>query len=185
MSSTQNTTTDDLPIRRRVTRRNFIVWYLAGLLTALVVAIIAPILVYVYPPPSQTKRQGIKVQLPTPLDQIEPGTAVEFQSPPQTGFLMVDGGGDNYAGKIGFKGYVVNVGSELVVLSATCSHLGCQINPPSGGQKIFLCPCHGSEFDLRGKVVHGPAIAPLSHYAWHASGPGEITVLGVPLPGVG
>ena len=32
-------------LSRPVTRRNFIVWYLAGLLTATVVAIVAPILI--------------------------------------------------------------------------------------------------------------------------------------------
>ena len=45
-------------------------------------------------------------------------------------------------------------------LSARCTHLGCtvQYHP---GKKRFECPCHGSRFDARGKVIHGPARADL------------------------
>ncbi|CAL8472081.1 g11623 [Coccomyxa elongata] len=39
---------------------------------------------------------------------------------------------------------------------ATCPHLGClvQWNPNEG---TFDCPCHGSHFDNRGRVINGPA----------------------------
>ncbi len=43
----------------------------------------------------------------------------------------------------------------LVVLGI-CSHLGCV--PMQGGDADgWRCPCHGSQFDLSGRVVHGPA----------------------------
>ena len=53
------------------TRRNFIVWWLAALLTAIVAAITAPILVYLYPPkgPGDIK-SPIKVPIPTTVDAI-------------------------------------------------------------------------------------------------------------------
>lgn len=42
---------------------------------------------------------------------------------------------------------------KVQVYSATCPHLGCTINKV---QDEFLCPCHGSAWDLRGARVGGP-----------------------------
>ncbi|MFH0960190.1 MAG: Rieske 2Fe-2S domain-containing protein [Pseudomonadota bacterium] len=46
--------------------------------------------------------------------------------------------------------------SSSVALDDRCTHLGCKHkwNPE---KQIFECPCHGSEFDIRGAVVRGPA----------------------------
>jgi Rieske Fe-S protein len=47
-------------------------------------------------------------------------------------------------------------------MSAVCTHLGCVIqHRKEAGQEGFFCPCHGSAFDLSGKVVGGPAPRPL------------------------
>lgn len=35
-----------------------------------------------------------------------------------------------------------------------CTHNGCELNVGGG---IYSCPCHGSEFSTRGKVLEGPA----------------------------
>jgi len=35
-----------------------------------------------------------------------------------------------------------------------CTHRGCELNVGGG---IYSCPCHGSEFSIRGKVTQGPA----------------------------
>lgn len=51
----------------------------------------------------------------------------------------------------------------FVALSMQCTHEGCPVKPPSGG--IIKCPCHGSEYDLDGNVLHGPAQFPLARYA--------------------
>ena len=50
---------------------------------------------------------------------------------------------------------VININESTTVLSAKCTHLGCTINKAENGR--LLCPCHGSEFDLDGKVIKGPA----------------------------
>jgi len=54
-------------------------------------------------------------------------------------------------------------------LSAKCTHLGCTVAFESS-HEIFDCHCHGSEFDLNGKVIRGPAQLPLQQYAVSISG---------------
>ena len=45
-------------------------------------------------------------------------------------------------------------------LSATCTHLGCQVRWDADATK-FRCPCHGGVFDVQGNVVEGPPPRPL------------------------
>lgn len=52
---------------------------------------------------------------------------------------------------------------NLVVMEGVCTHLGCSPSPklePNGDmgddwQGGFFCPCHGSKFDLAGRVFKG------------------------------
>jgi len=44
---------------------------------------------------------------------------------------------------------------DILALSATCPHLGCNVHWDSKAG-IFLCPCHQGEFDRRGKAIGGP-----------------------------
>lgn len=43
------------------------------------------------------------------------------------------------------------------VYGANCTHLGCIPTEVKGGGDIWLCPCHGSKFDVTGRVTKGPA----------------------------
>ena len=45
-------------------------------------------------------------------------------------------------------------------LSAVCPHLGCVVRW-NHVEKSWDCPCHGSRFDQRGKVVNGPSLGDL------------------------
>lgn len=49
---------------------------------------------------------------------------------------------------------------SLLALSKTCTHLGCSIPWDEQLQK-FICPCHGSTFNLKGEVLSAPAPRPL------------------------
>jgi Rieske Fe-S protein len=51
----------------------------------------------------------------------------------------------------------------FVALSAICTHQTCTIN--GFENQTYVCPCHGSSFDINGRVLVGPAAAPLRQYA--------------------
>jgi len=51
-----------------------------------------------------------------------------------------------------------------VVVSAICTHLKCKVDFASDDH-IFICPCHGSRFDLSGAVLRKPAKTPLPDYS--------------------
>ena len=51
----------------------------------------------------------------------------------------------------------------FLALSRKCTHLGCTV-PWRDKEKKFLCPCHGSAFDIRGEVVGPPAPRALDMY---------------------
>jgi cytochrome b6-f complex iron-sulfur subunit len=72
------------------------------------------------------------------------------------GAMLVDALGDTIM--------VIRVSStEVVALSATCTHRGCSMDFDST-QSLITCPCHGSEFSETGAVVRGPATIPLKVY---------------------
>jgi ubiquinol-cytochrome c reductase iron-sulfur subunit len=56
---------------------------------------------------------------------------------------------------------------QWVVLIGICTHLGCvplgnKPTDPRGDWGGWFCPCHGSQYDVSGRVRHGPAPANLA-----------------------
>ena len=54
--------------------------------------------------------------------------------------------------------------TTFVVLSAVCTHAGCTVRYEAGSRDV-ACPCHGSTFELDGRVTAGPAQSPLDVFA--------------------
>ena len=50
---------------------------------------------------------------------------------------------------------------EYDALWTECTHQNCEVKPYDG---IMTCPCHGSEFDISGTVLEGPAELPLKSF---------------------
>jgi len=54
-----------------------------------------------------------------------------------------------------------SVRPEYLILEGSCTHLGCaplekfEVRPAEGWDGGFFCPCHGSKFDLAGRVYKG------------------------------
>jgi cytochrome b6-f complex iron-sulfur subunit len=51
----------------------------------------------------------------------------------------------------------------FLALSRKCTHLGCTV-PWVADQNRFICPCHGSSFDITGNVISPPAPRALDMY---------------------
>lgn len=62
---------------------------------------------------------------------------------------------------ISFHGDYIVLNNEGVttVLTSHCTHLGCKINEVKNGK--LICPCHGSQYDLEGNPIKGPAFKTL------------------------
>ena len=81
----------------------------------------------------------------------------ETDPPPQSVFTL--GTPDSYG--VGTATIVPSARTVLYreetgfwALSLVCSHLGCTIEEGDNG---YRCPCHGSRYDLDGRVLKGPA----------------------------
>lgn len=149
-------------VNPEVSRRTFLTWYMAGLMTATLVAGLAPILVYIWPPaPAGQKVGDVPVTPSTPISALAEDDAIPFDAPQNSGFIEQDGGGANAKGNVTYSGYAVKHAGKVLYLAVTCSHLGCSVTFNKGGKR-FDCPCHGSRFSIDGQVIHGPALFPLS-----------------------
>jgi cytochrome b6-f complex iron-sulfur subunit len=83
---------------------------------------------------------------PAPQTEFDLGTATNY--PPGSRTLLAD-----------VPAMLIHTENGFSALSLVCTHLGCTVEQNLDG---FACPCHGSHFDLEGKVLHGPAAQPLA-----------------------
>ena len=78
-----------------------------------------------------------------PVDNFQPGTVTAFVR------------GKFYLARLQDGGFLA--------LSRSCTHLGCTV-PWVSKENKFICPCHSSEFDIRGEVISPPAPRALDLY---------------------
>jgi cytochrome b6-f complex iron-sulfur subunit len=63
----------------------------------------------------------------------------------------------------------------VMALVATCTHLGCEVNYHPE-KKEWLCPCHGSIYDIEGRPVSGPAPKALPRVAVERKSDGSLMI---------
>jgi Rieske Fe-S protein len=95
--------------------------------------------------------RGQKLVRVTSVDSVPPGGAFRLTLP------AANDSTDSYGRPI----IVVNDGGTIRAFRAVCTHEGCPLGWNST-QHLIRCPCHGSAFDSKGQVVHGPAALPLT-----------------------
>ncbi len=123
------------------TRRSFLDWVI-GLFSAVTVgAMTIPALAYFWPAAKGGKGGDVEVK---EAANLKPGESAIVQLQGKAAIVRRDASG-------------------LVAYSAVCTHLGCLVKW-DGARKEFLCPCHAAVFDASGRVVSGPAPAPLPAY---------------------
>jgi nitrite reductase/ring-hydroxylating ferredoxin subunit len=60
---------------------------------------------------------------------------------------------------------VANAGGTFFAFGDTCTHRQCSLAEGELEDTTIICPCHGSEFDIRtGEVVNPPARDPVQSY---------------------
>ncbi len=70
--------------------------------------------------------------------------------------------------------------NKYVAVDIKCTHKGCDVEYKKE-DKGFVCPCHGSEYDLSGEVVKGPSKTALQSYRVTVTD--EEIIVHVPVPG--
>ena len=130
--------------KETLSRRSFLnkLWMLLGALTfaELIVFVIA----FFKPrkPATVAAKQDTIIVAGT-VDRFEPGSVSAFVR------------GKFYLARLDDGGFLA--------LSRSCTHLSCTI-PWVSGENKFICPCHSSEFDIRGEVISPPAPRALDLY---------------------
>ncbi len=130
-------------IKKKITRRQFINYILAGGASALMASSAYSLFRYITPP------EGTE-------------TAVSSVVAAKAGELALN---SSKIFKFGDKpGILINtLNGELLAFNAVCTHLNCtvQYDPQA---KYIWCPCHNGHFDLKGSVISGPPPRPLEEY---------------------
>ena len=130
-STRQNNSEKDIPSRRSFFTR---LW---SILAIVALAELVMILFnYFKPRRQQGSSTGDEIIDAGPVDSFLPGTVTAFVR------------GRFYLSRLADGGFLA--------LSRTCTHLGCTV-PWVAKENKFICPCHSSEFDIRGTVLSPPA----------------------------
>ncbi|MFC1720570.1 ubiquinol-cytochrome c reductase iron-sulfur subunit [Pseudomonadota bacterium] len=128
-----------------ISRRTFLnrIWALIGTL-AFAELIVLVISFFKPRKPRSAASTQDTIVVAGPVDRFEPGTVTAFVR------------GKFYLARLEDGGFLA--------LSRTCTHLSCTV-PWVAAENRFICPCHASEFDIRGNVINPPAPRALDLYA--------------------
>ena len=130
--------------RETYSRRSFLskLWIVLGALTFAEVVVM--VIAFFRPrKPRTSAAEQDAIIIAGPADNFEPGTVSAFVR------------GKFYLARLEDGGFLA--------MSRTCTHLSCTV-PWVSGENKFICPCHSSEFDIRGEVISPPAPRALDLY---------------------
>jgi cytochrome b6-f complex iron-sulfur subunit len=121
---------DSIQDKKEVSRRNFLGLAALGAVILSSLATLAGMLRFTKPNVHFEESKKVKIGKP---ESFPVGTVKKFED--QNFFVFADTDG-------------------LHAISSVCTHLGCLVAMTESG---FQCPCHGSKYNEKGKVIAGPA----------------------------
>jgi Rieske Fe-S protein len=127
---------------KKISRRTFLDWLLAGGLVLWLIAFIAPVLSFVWP--AQRRGPGMQTASAGKVDDFAEWQA---KAVPLNGHPVI----------------IVRTPQGFRAFTAICTHLGCIVGWDAQ-RRQFACPCHAGFFDINGRVVSGPPPRPLTEY---------------------
>ncbi len=133
-------------------RRTFFGWTIAAISSIISLSLAIPLLGYVISPALKRRKQTwMRVGK---VDDLQIGQPKDLEY----AMTVKDGWRETSAIKAVWA--VKQADNEVTVFSPICPHLGCGFRW-DGQARQFQCPCHGSVYDIDGKVIGGPAPRPL------------------------
>jgi menaquinol-cytochrome c reductase iron-sulfur subunit len=134
------------------TRRRFFGWVISAVSSVIGAGLAVPLAGYVMAPAFRRRaRPWVEVGTLAELAVAQP-KQLEYIQTIQDGWM---------ATKVHKAVWAVKHSErDVTVFSPICPHLGCGFHWDGVEQK-FKCPCHGSVYDLSGRVLGGPAPRPL------------------------
>jgi quinol---cytochrome c reductase iron-sulfur subunit, bacillus type len=140
------------PISPAGTRRRFFEWVITASAALIGLGLAFPLIGYVISPAFKRRKQPwVNVAAAADLSTGVP-KQLEYVATVQDGYHETKTDKALWA--------VKQPNGDVTVFSPMCTHLGCGYHWDGAAQQ-FKCPCHGSVFDVSGRVVAGPAPRPL------------------------
>lgn len=134
------------------TRRRFFQWVTGAIAALIGLSLAVPLVGYVISPALRRRAQTwVDVGA---IDELSVGSPkqLEYVATVHDGYLETKMQKAVWA--------IRQQDGQVTVFSPMCTHLGCGYHWDAEAHK-FKCPCHGSVFDVSGRVVGGPAPRPL------------------------
>ncbi len=128
------------------------------------------------PGPAVIRLKAADVSIEVSVTAFNPLTGADETTVYQTSPLAAPGGSVQYAFSSAPPFTLNRVdANRFVTLDSICKHNGCTVprykkhivgGSPSAPvtQSFIECPCHGSRYDIEGRVIRGPALADLTRF---------------------
>ncbi|MGH7180464.1 MAG: ubiquinol-cytochrome c reductase iron-sulfur subunit [Nitrospiraceae bacterium] len=148
-------------------RRTFFIWMIRLIPSVMGLSLVIPLIGYVSGPAFRRR-----VDSWTAIGKVADLPSSEPQELEYTSTIK-----DGWRTTSAKKGVwvVKQTNGEITAFSPLCPHLGCGYRWDASA-KQFQCPCHGSVYDVTGKVLAGPAPRPLDRLPTKVEG-GQLLVM--------